>query len=179
MNLEKPGIAQFFVNTLQGSIDNRLDFNLLTYLFRRFADAQFVFVGRITENSLQQRLKNFPNVYCAGPQSPETLPGWVQQMDLCLIPFVKNRFTAGIYPLKANEYLAAGKPVVSTAFADLHDFQGLISIADGWDPFAEAVEASLNSNDGQAAARKAFAAGNSWENRAALLERVLTCHFSI
>lgn len=154
-----------------GSVDDRLDIGLLEGLFRQFAHAKFVFVGRVQDRALQARLAAFPNVFLAGAQAPAALPGWVARMDVCLIPFVKNEFTAGIYPLKINEYLAAGKPVVSTDFAPLADFSGIVAITDSAEAFEKSVAEALRPcapDVAQAAVsrRRAFALGNDWSEKA-------------
>jgi glycosyltransferase involved in cell wall biosynthesis len=153
-----------------GSVDDRLDFDLLEAQFRRFSDALFLFVGRVQEEQIRQRLLAFPNVSLAGPQPAAGLQGWVQQMDVCLIPFVKNKFTAGIYPLKVNEYLAAGKPVVSTRFAPLQEFEGIVFLAEP-SQFGDAMQAALDG--GEKAEYQEFARNNDWMQRAESLEKIL------
>lgn len=153
-----------------GSVDDRLDFALLESQFRRFSDALFVFVGRVQEESIQQKLSAFPNVYLAGAFPATDLQGWVQQMDVCLIPFVKNKFTAGIYPLKINEYLAAGKPVVSTRFAPLQEFEEIVFLTEPAH-FGDAIQRALDS--GEKTEYQAFARKNDWMERAAQLENIM------
>jgi len=152
-----------------GSVDDRLDIPLLERLFQKFPDARFLFVGRVQPGALRERLAAFPNVFLAGAYPPADLPAWVARMDVCLIPFVKNEFTAGIYPLKINEYLAAGKPVVSSNFAPLGDFSGIVAIADTPDAFEKALSEALAVQDTAAIERRrAFAGKNSWAERARL-----------
>lgn len=153
-----------------GSVDDRLDFALLESQFRRFSDALFVFVGRVQEVSIQQKLSAFSNVYLAGAFPATDLQGWVQQMDVCLIPFVKNKFTAGIYPLKINEYLAAGKPVVSTRFAPLQEFEEIVFLTEPAQ-FGDAIQSALNS--GEKPEYQAFARKNDWMARAEQLEKMI------
>jgi len=64
-----------------------------------------------------------------GPKKVQDLPAYLKTFSLGIIPFIKNQFTKGIYPLKINEYLAAGIPVVSTNFGYLEDFETIINIA--------------------------------------------------
>jgi glycosyltransferase involved in cell wall biosynthesis len=91
-----------------------------------------------------------------------------------LIPFVKNDLTAGIYPLKINEYLALGLPVVSTHFADLSDFQGVCTVADDTNTFLAAIaQALLPQPDGEQERRRRFAEQNTWAARAAALDEAL------
>lgn len=149
-----------------GSVDERLDYDLLEKLARETPQYRYVFVGRVPSDGVRARLSALQNVQLVGAQPPATLPNWVQSFDVCLIPFLKNELTAGIYPLKANEYLAAGKPVVATPFANLTDFDGVISVADGAVAFQKAVENSFLPNEKAIEKRINFAAKNAWSARA-------------
>jgi len=155
-----------------GSIDDRLDFDLLEALFKKVeaAPVRFVFVGRVQNEAIRVRLEAFPNVLLTGAFAPAELPDLVACMDVCLIPFVKNEFTAGIYPLKINEYLALGKPVVSTDFAFLSEFSGVAYITRTPQAFEDAMLQALyvneKTNQPEIEQRKAFASQNSWDERA-------------
>lgn len=145
-----------------GSIDERLDYDLIEHVIQATPQYQYLFVGRVTKTEYEKRLQQYPNVVLVGAQPPVILPTWVQQFDVCWIPFIKNELTAGIYPLKINEYLAAGKPVVSTCFSDLTDFTSVISIADN----AEDMCHCFKLNYQNATKRQDFAAKNAWRARA-------------
>ncbi len=152
-----------------GSVDERLDYDLMETVIKTTPQYQYLFVGRITTKAYENRLKPYPNVVLVGSQPPATLPAWVQKFDVCWIPFTKNELTAGIYPLKINEYLAAGKPVVSTPFSDLSDFENIISIAHT----AKEMLDSFNSNKQNTALRRDFAAQNAWRERANALQMLM------
>jgi glycosyltransferase involved in cell wall biosynthesis len=157
-----------------GSIDDRMDMDIMHHLIQSIPEALFVFVGRVTHAWVQEALLPYPNVFFAGPKPPVELPAWVQRMDVCLIPFLRNEFTFSVYPMKINEYLAAGKPVVTTGFADLSDFTQIVSIAEGSDAFTAAVRQALTHRSKEAAlARQAFAKGNDWSARAAKLTQLI------
>ncbi len=150
-----------------GSLDERIDFDLLLGVLQDWPDARLLLVGRIGGQELRERLMAHPRVEVTGGLQPEELPDWVKKMDLGLIPFVKNEFTRFIYPLKINEYLAAGLPVVSTSFSDLSDFAEMIEQADAPDSFWAACRRALEQDSPAARiARRTFAEGQSWEARA-------------
>jgi glycosyltransferase involved in cell wall biosynthesis len=156
-----------------GSIDERLDYDLLEQTITAMPECRFIFVGRVIDTEGGARLSKLPNVDMKGSQPPKTLPNWVAQFDACLIPFLKNDLTAGIYPLKINEYLACGKPVVTTRFSDLSDFEGVVEIADTTAEFVHLVKKVISesrpnnpSNHENSKKRIAFARQNSWESRA-------------
>jgi glycosyltransferase involved in cell wall biosynthesis len=154
-----------------GSVDDRLDYPMLEAGFRQLPGALFVFVGRIQSDAIRQRLSAFKNVYLAGPRPPAELPAWVQRMHVGLIPFVKNAFTAGIYPLKINEYLACGKQVVSSRFAPLPEFEKVVLWAETPDEFVASLRKALTRPNNVAG--REFAKGNDWSARAGELERIL------
>jgi len=84
--------------------------------------------------------------------------------DACMIPYVINRYTHGVLPLKFFEYLATGKPVITTPMSELKRFQPLIDIAATPEEFAAAVERRLSA-DVDRDARIALAKENSWDHR--------------
>ncbi|MCU0324973.1 MAG: teichuronic acid biosynthesis glycosyltransferase tuaH, partial [Spirosomaceae bacterium] len=97
----------------------------------------------------------------------------MKRIDVGLIPFKKNEFTKSIYPLKINEYLASGMPVVSTDFADLTDFKGLIYELEERN-FEENLRIAIQEIDKTLIEKRiAFAQANSWKNRAAELNKII------
>lgn len=159
-----------------GSLDERLDYDLLNGLITAHPDWTFRFVGRVCVEEAHQ-LERHPNVTLTGPQPPDALPEAVRQMDVGLIPFRRTPFTQSIYPLKVNEYLAAGRPVVSTAFADLSDFAGVIHVAQTAGEFHHAVAAALRpAPPAEVNARIELARSNSWTHRGRLLKDIVQRH---
>jgi len=158
-----------------GSIDDRLDYDLLQHLFTQMPDAEFVFVGRIvSERGGEAILRKYPNVQLAGAKSPEELPAYLKTFSAGIIPFIKDEFTKGIYPMKINEYLAAGLPVVSTDFSDLSDFTGSIQVADNSADFLTHLTTEiLTDTPDKRHARLRIAEGNTWEKRADELSNVI------
>ena len=147
-----------------GAIDNRIDFELIQALAKDMDNYDFHFYGPV-----KTTLPSMPaNVHFHGAIPQEHLPLKVNKLDACLIPFVKNELTAAIYPLKINEYLALGKPVISTDFADLSDFTKLISVGKDSAAFIDQIKKELLYNNRlKAQKRIKFAKGNSWDHRAA------------
>ena len=96
-----------------GSIEYRSDFELLKKVAEHHKDKILFFVGPVQGNEHKEAgLDKMPNVVFAGPRKITELPNYLQYFDCVLIPFRKNTLTRSIYPLKINEYLAAGKPVI-------------------------------------------------------------------
>lgn len=162
-----------------GTIDDRLDYELLAHCIEQLPEAQFHFVGREIYPEGKERLKNYSNVTFFGGQTPDKLAGYVAKFDIGLIPFVSNGFTQSIYPLKINEYLAAGLPVVMTNFGKVDDFREIASVTSEPSEFLAAIKAlaaHINQPEAYTKAtqeRLAFAASNSWDNRAEELSEVI------
>ena len=157
-----------------GSADNRIDIGLMEYCARTMPDVEFQFIGQIHEPELTKRLSVFANVTFIPPCQPEELPPLLAKLSVGIIPFVCNRHTYTIYPLKINEYLAAGLPVVSTPFSILDDFAGIIELADTPERFAQALRRALaDTNPERVRQRVTVAQNNSWEQRALEFEAVI------
>ncbi|OEK00907.1 hypothetical protein BFP97_05000 [Roseivirga sp. 4D4] len=155
-----------------GAVDDRIDFDLLHHISQAMPDYQIDIYGPM-KVVLPKLLVDRVKFHGAIPQ--EALPTKISQMDACLIPFVKNDLTAAIYPLKVNEYLAMGKPVISTDFADLSDFGQKISVSKNNDDFVSLVKREIRYNNRlKAQSRIDFAKGNSWDERAQTIRSLLS-----
>lgn len=101
-----------------GVIDERIDFDLLQAIARQRPDWTIVMVGplaKIEESDLPRE----PNIRFAGMKEYSELPDWLGSWDVALMPFAINESTRFISPTKTPEYLAGGKPVVSTPIRDV------------------------------------------------------------
>lgn len=133
-HLAKPIFGYF------GVIDERIDYDLLSALGNGLPDASIVMVGPLAKVE-RQMLPDLPNIHWIGQRSYAELPALVKAFDVCLMPFALNESTQFINPTKTLEYMAAGKPIVSTAVPDVvHNFTPIVSIADSHDEFVRAVE---------------------------------------
>ena len=157
-----------------GTVDDRIDVDLIKYLSDIFPNSTIRFVGRILSERVFSELQQYENIEFTGPQAPEELPVLLRSFDIGLIPFVKSTFTKGIYPLKINEYLAAGLPVVLTEFADLEEFNDIASICSTHHHFAEAVRRELMADSfSRRERRQKEAEKNSWKSRVVELTTIL------
>ena len=157
-----------------GTADNRVNIDIVDYCARTMPDVQFQFVGDVHEPELTKRLSAYSNVSFIPPHQPADLPPLLANMTAAMIPFVCNEHTYTIYPLKINEYLAAGLPVVSTPFSLLDDFDGVIELADSPAAFAHALRRALTDNSPERVSERiAMAKGNAWEKRAEEFEAVI------
>lgn len=164
-----------------GHMEERFDFDLMAAVAAGRPDWRFVLAGPIagSRQAEADRLARLPNVRFVGLLGREELPSFLKGVDVALIPFVHSAQTRAIYPLKLNEYLAAGKPVVLTPFADLREFTGLVGVADGAEAFAAAIAAELAAESPERReARVALARSNNWAGRTAQMEGLLVSALS-
>lgn len=157
-----------------GSIDERLDYDLLEYLFDQYPDYTFEFVGRCNFSSGKKVLEKYNNVKLYGPRPVDELPGFVSRFSAGIIPFAMSEFNKGIYPLKINEYLAGGLPVVMTNFALLEEFREVADIALDKQEFSQLLLNTIQTDSYEKQQQRVtFAAGNSWEQRASEFSNVI------
>ncbi|HEX6189495.1 MAG TPA: glycosyltransferase family 1 protein [Pyrinomonadaceae bacterium] len=128
-----------------GVIDERFDTALVDAAAAARPNWQFVMLGPVTKidsKALPQR----PNIHYLGSKTYDELPRYIAGWDVALMPFAINEATRYISPTKTPEYLAAGKPVVSTPIADVIKPYGklnLVRIARTPEEFIAAIEQSL------------------------------------
>lgn len=153
-----------------GSIEYRSDFELLKKIAQHHADKTLVFVGPIqTTEHIEQGLDKMPNVVFVGPKHITQLANYLQYFDCVLIPFRKNTLTKSIYPLKINEYLAAGKPVIATHFSeDIYSFSNVAYVVDSHEEFITTIDKAIaENNEERKQARIKVAEQNTWTARVA------------
>jgi glycosyltransferase involved in cell wall biosynthesis len=121
--------------------------------------------------SLAARLKPFANIYFHGPVKHAELSRYAAAFDVCLAPLPDNAFTRGRDPLKVQEYLAAGKPVVVSYAAHLAGLPN-VWVAQTPAAFVTAIEQAARTRVDRAGL-DSYLAAQSWETRAEQLESVL------
>ena len=141
----------------------RLDMNLLLALARRRPAWSLVLVGPEDEHFQQSPLHSLPNVYFLGRKAPEELPAYLSHFDVCINPQAVNEVTVGNYPLKIDEYLAMGKPVVATHTRTMELFQDHVRLARSEDEWIALLETALTGHDdARSQAGIAFAQSHTW-----------------
>ena len=149
-----------------GVIDERMDLVLIDEIAEKRPEWQIVMIGpvvKIGEDELPRRA----NIHYLGMKTYDELPAYIAGWDVALMPFAINDSTKFISPTKTPEYLAAGKPVVSTAIRDVvrpYGEQNLVAVADTSDEFIAAAE-TLMSEDRTEKIKEVdeFLARNSWD----------------
>ncbi len=165
-----------------GVIDERLDLDLLAEVARQRPDWHVVMVGPVVKIDPAD-LPRAANIHYLGTKPYDALPGYCAGWQVALMPFALNEATRFISPTKTPEYLAAGRPVVSTAVRDVVRQYGdcaAVAIADSPDQFVAACAAmmALGRTDGWRTPVDAMLGRSSWDMThramAALLEAAVT-----
>jgi GT2 family glycosyltransferase/SAM-dependent methyltransferase len=153
-----------------GAIADWFDQDLVEAVAQRFADALILLVGADTANA-GRRLGKYRNVRFIGEVDYGKLPFYLYGFDVCILPFKVIPLTLATNPVKAYEYLSAGKSVVSVDLPEMRQFGSLVSVAGDREGFIAAVAQALDRQPDSAeiAARQAFAKSQTWTHRAEAL----------
>ncbi len=152
-----------FVGALYGWID----WPLVGQVAAALPEFDFVFVGPIDGRSRPGKAAELANVHLLGRRPHQRVPAYVAAFDVCWVPFDATQISRLANPVKIYEYLALGKPVVSTPVADVESFEGLVQVGADAPALAAALRSALEQRDESAAARRReFARRNSWDARA-------------
>lgn len=160
IDIPRPRIGFF------GVIDERTDIELLGDIARLRPNWQFVMIGpvvKISEEDLPREL----NIHYLGSKSYDELPDYIAGWDVAMMPFAINDSTRFISPTKTPEYLAAGRPVVSTPIRDVvrpYGEAGLVRIAGSPEKFVEAIQEALDEDAGERREKASeFLSTMSWD----------------
>lgn len=156
-----------------GLFDDRSDQDLLCSLAKRMPEFSFVVAGRIEADI--GRLAALPNVHFIGALRYEELPALVKGIDALLLPYKVNALSNALSPLKLKEYLATGKPVVSTPIAASLEMRDLLEVAYSTTDWEAAIRHALGGRDDVATRRAGMAArlaDESWQRKADELLRL-------
>jgi UDP-galactopyranose mutase len=149
-----------------GVIDERFDRELVGRVAALRPDWHFVMLGPVVKID-PASLPQAANLHYLGSKSYAQLPEYIAGWDVAILPFARNEATRYISPTKTPEYLAAGRPVVSTSIADVvtpYGDERLARIADDPDDFVDAIEHALSEPESAWLPRAdAFLAGTSWD----------------
>ncbi len=160
-----------------GVIDERFDRELLDQIASKRPDWQFVMIGPVVKID-PETLPKHANIHYLGGKKYDELPAYLAGWDIALLLFARNESTRFISPTKTPEYLAAGKPVISTSIQDVVRPYGelkLVEIADTAEDFIRAAEKILSrsAEDEWLARVDAFVGNLSWDKTWAQMSNLI------
>ena len=160
-NIPGPVIGYF------GLFDQRSDQELLEFLLSSRPDWSVVVLG--TAVAGYERLSRYPNFFHRDPVAYEELPEYVSFFTVCILPYVRTLLTDNINPLKLKEYLATGKPVVSTPLPEAVKLQPWVRIAATGEAFLRQVEEALVGGGPSPEGVGELLRNESWEAKANMM----------
>jgi len=139
-----------------GGIHRHVDLDLVRQIALRRPDWTWVMIGSVQVPI--ELLKDIPNIKFLGAKPHSDLASYIRHFDVCTVPYAKTESTATVVPTKINEYLAVGRPLVTTDLPTIQEFNaepGVINVAAA-DPesFIVALTAALLTRDNPQLARR-------------------------
>lgn len=152
----------------------RVDVPLVTQVAGLMTRGSIVLIGPSHLDSSQaDSLLRTGRVHFVGAVPYREVPEYMRAFDVCMVPHVVSAFTESLNPIKLWEYLAAGKPIVSTDIAGFRDFPQHVSIAKTALEFLKACESALHESHEKPSSRRDEAAKHGWTSRVELVEEVI------
>lgn len=165
-----------YIGTINAS---RLDEKLMLFLAEKRPDYSFVLTGPEDEDFKKSRLHEMKNVFFTGSRPLNELPAYISAYDVCINPQKVNEITIGNYPLKIDEYLALGKPVVATDTPIMKEvFKNQVHLAKNVEKYLTFTDKGIeeSKNPDIKMNRIKFAQSHSWENRTKVLYEIISDH---
>lgn len=168
-----PGPRIGFVGAISGY---KVDFPLLRRMAEAHPEWSIVLIGKVGEGDPWtdvSTLQDLKNLHFVGPRSYAELPAYLKGFDVAILPSMINEYTRGMFPMKFFEYLAAGRPVVSTQLHALKAYGHVACLADDHVAFIAGVEQALASQVAPLEARLDAARDQTYERRTARMMALL------
>jgi len=154
-----------------GALAEWVDYDLLDYAAQRLPDHSFVFIGPNYDKTMDEaEVFTRPNVWWLGPKSYDGLPAYLHHFSVATIPFKVNEVTHRVSPLKLFEYMAGGKPVVTTAMREAQHYEHVL-VAHDPDEWVKllAEGCDLDRDPAFVASLQRMARANTWDQRVGTL----------
>jgi hypothetical protein len=160
-----------------GAIADWFDSDLVADLAEHQPGWDFVLIGSTFAADVS-RLRNLPNVQLVGERPYGELPRWLSRFDVAILPFRRTPLTEATNPVKAYEIMAAGLPLVSVPLPEIVEFGDLVRLASTPVEFEKQIRAELGNRDEiLVERRRAFARGQTWEERVRQLDGLISSKF--
>lgn len=167
-NISAPIVGYF------GVIDERIDLDLLKTTAHSSPDVSFVMIGPLAKIG-EDDLPRASNIHYLGMKSYDELPNYLKVFDIAMMPFALNEATKYISPTKTLEYMAAGKPIISTAIKDVvRDYKDCTYIIKDSEDFVTAINEILDTKkDNRERDYEGILAKTSWNATVEKMEQII------
>ena len=158
-----------------GALQECIEYGFLEHAAKSHPEWSFVFIGRENAGVDLSKLRAMNNCHFLGLKPNEQLPAYIRQFDACLNLFASGDLSKDVSPLKFYEYLATGKPIVSTPQPDqVLQYRPLIHIASDAEAFCTCCSAAMADTDpDRTSERIEEGRKSSWDSRVAEMTALL------
>jgi glycosyltransferase involved in cell wall biosynthesis len=169
LTVKKPVVGWF------GVIDERVDYELVRRAAEMRPDVSFVLVGPVVKVD-PASLPQASNIHWFGSKDYKELPDYCRGFDVCMMCFAINEATEFINPTKALEYLATGRPVISTPVQDVvQQYQETVTIVESPEEFVTAIDRLVSSPDSEQIRKGVeLARESSWEGTVGTMRQLIS-----
>lgn len=164
--LPKPIIGYY------GAISEWFDAELVEFIAKRRPNWSIVLIGHTFGGTISH-LRRLANIHLLGEQPYDKIPKYLYHFDVCIIPFRISPVIQATNPVKFYEFMAAGKPVVTTDIPELQRFSDICYIGHGKDDFLAKTEVALDEGLLNRERRVKFAANHTWDAAVEVLSSAL------
>lgn len=167
-NIRKPVVGYFGVMA-----DHKFDVEFVSKVADLLPEFSFVFIGSVSQESREMFARD--NIHIIPKQPYERIPHFGKCFDVAVLPWRINKWTEAANPIKLKEYLALGKPIVSTpAFTELQSYLDIVYEAATPEDFARSIKKAHSENNAELVRkRRERVAQSSWDSKAELVLRTL------
>lgn len=166
-DIHKPIIGYY------GTLSDSNDWELIEYCVKKRPEYNFVFIG--IKDIKVPKLESKTNVYFLGRKEYSEIPSYGNQFDVCIMFWVRREWIKNCSPLKLKEYLALGKPVVSTYIEELEiNYKNIVYISKDKNEFLNNLDTALNNDINERISRGLeYVRSDSWGNSPNIINEML------
>jgi len=149
--------------------EKTIDMALVEFVAEKLPDMSLVFAGSISADV--HRLRRLHNVYLLGQKPYNQIPLYGKEFDVAIMPWNKSKWIRFCNPVKIKEYLALGKPVVSTYYPEIEPYTDLVYIARDYDAFITCIHKAIQEdNQAKVEERRKRVQNETWDNKVAQIK---------
>ena len=162
MNVNNPIICYV------GNVQSRFDANYIKYIAKEKPEWSIVIIGKLMDPVVLNGVVGLKNVYILGVKPYYQIPRYLKWVDVCIMPHKQNKLTESMSPLKLYEYIAAGKPVITTPVEGINELEEFVEVVDTPSLMLDKINEYLES-DLHIIADELFFSNISWSKRTAIM----------
>jgi glycosyltransferase involved in cell wall biosynthesis len=166
------GILRPIIGYFGDVSDKTLDMALLEFAAEKLPDMSFVFVGSISADV--SGLSRFGNVHFLGQKPYEQIPLYGKEFDVAIMPWNRSRWIEFCNPIKIKEYLALGKPVVSTYYPEIEPYRDIVYVAADYEDFVSSIRKAVEERDpAKQEERRKRVQNETWDNKVEQIKAII------